>query len=1033
MMKPISAFVLLCLTSSLAISQNDKNEWENPAVFERNKEPGHADFIAYDNKEDAIRDDFQRSPFFQSLNGTWKFHFVKKPADRPQNFYEPDLDDSDWHDIEVPSNWEIAGFGIPIYTNIIYPFPKNPPFIAGDDNPVGTYRRSFDLPGDWDGKTVILNLSSVSGYARVFINGREAGMTKVAKTPSEFNITSLLKKGENQIAIQVFRWHDGSYLEDQDFWRLSGLEQDVYLYALPQVAIWDFFLQAGLDANYVNGVFDAAIDLRAFGENNVSREGSLLLELIPAGSDEPVYAEEQTFSRTDDPIRFQSTIEKVQPWNAETPHLYDCVLTLKDAREEVTMVTSEQVGFRSVEIKNAQLLVNGVAITVKGVNLHIHDDVLGHVPSRETMMKDIRLMKKHNINAVRTSHYPQSPLWYKLCDQYGLYLVSEANIESHGMGATNQGPFDQSAHPAYREEWAPAHLDRIRRAVMRDKNHPSVLIWSMGNECGNGPVFYEGYDWIKAYDPTRLVLFEQAAENRNTDIVSPMYPPLSYMRSYAAAKDKTRPFIMCEYSHAMGNSNGNFQAYWDIIHSSPHMQGGFIWDWVDQGLKTEDENGTYWAYGGDLGGLHLQHDENFCANGLVSSNRTPHPGLTEVKKVHQNIRFDFDPARGMLTVQNQFDFTSLQDVAFQYELLENGTRKTVESFSIQAGPHESKTMSVDLPALDNDKEYLLHVYAYTGEGTEIVPAGHEIAREQFQLTDPNFDREIPAGTLSVSDSENEIVFEAGDVRAVFDKQAGKFTRYAKGAFALSGLPEPYFWRAPTDNDFGNRMPERLGVWRTAHVNQQIQSVEIGEPTDSGAPIRVVYLLTDIGVGYTLDYRVRPNGSIQVEAEIDLRGKDLPELPRFGMRMRVPGAFGRLEYYGRGPEENYADRNTATFLGIWEAEVSELKMPYIRPQEYGNRTDTRWIKLSNGSGDGITVKGLQPLSFSALPIRAEALDPGLTKKQQHPTDLSYDEDITLHIDLAQRGLGGDNSWGAYPHEEYLLKEDRYRYGYVLGWE
>jgi len=1026
-------FALLSLLASLVFAQPQRNEWENPTLYERNKEAGHVDFIAYDNKEDAMADDFSRSPYFLSLNGRWQFHFVKKPADRPQDFFDPALDDSDWSTIEVPSNWEIAGFGIPIYTNIIYPFPKNPPFIDDSYNPVGTYRRTFELPGDWADKTVILNLSSVSGYARVFINGQEAGMTKVAKTPSEFNITPYLKPGENGIAIQVFRWHDGSYLEDQDFWRLSGLEQDVYLYALPEVSIWDFFLQAGLDENYKNGTFDASVDLRAFEGNAGDKPGSLRLELIPAGGEEPVFEEEKVFSGVEEPVRFQTTIEKVQPWSAEKPNLYTCVLTLNNANGEVTMITSQQIGFRTVEIKNAQLLVNGVAMQLKGVNLHIHDDVLGHVPSRETMMKDIRLMKQHNINAVRTSHYPQSPLWYKLCDRYGLYLVSEANIESHGMGATNQGPFDKDAHPAYREEWAPAHLDRIRRAVKRDKNHPSVILWSMGNECGNGPVFYDGYDWIKAYDPTRLVLFEQAAENRNTDIVSPMYPPLSYMRSYAEAEDKTRPFIMCEYSHAMGNSNGNFQEYWDIINSSPHMQGGFIWDWVDQGLKAEDENGVYWAYGGDLGGLHLQHDENFCANGLVSANRTPHPGLAEVKKVHQNIRFSFDQANGLLTVHNLHNFTSLEAFDFRYELLEEGTRLISKGFEVAVAPHQTGTQPIDLPEFTEGKEYLLNVYAFTKNETKILPAGYEIAREQFPLTGPEFSFPVAAGRLEVSESGNDIVFETGIVQAVFNKRLGHFTRYAQGESELGALPEPYFWRAPTDNDFGNRMPERLGVWRTAHINKRVESVEVGEPDDAGMSIKVSYLLTDIDVPYMFEYRVRPDGSIQVEAEIQMKGKELPELPRFGMRMSVPGAYGQLEYYGRGPEENYSDRNTATFLGIWEARVSDLKMPYIRPQEYGYRTDTRWLKLSNEQGDALVVQGLQPLSFSALSIRTEALDPGLTKKQQHPTDLSYDEDITLHIDLAQRGLGGDNSWGAYPHEQYLLKEDRYRYGYVVSWE
>ena len=1023
----IIAFFGFCAPHLL--SQMEINEWEYPAIYEQKKEAGHVDFIAYSNKENAIKDEFDNSPYFCSLNGTWKFHFVKKPQDRPVHYYKENLDDSEWNTIEVPSNWEIAGFGTPIYSNVIYPFPKNPPYIDNNHNPVGTYRRTFELPEHWADKAVILNLSSVSGYARIYVNGQFAGMTKVAKSPSEFNITSHLKSGKNLIAIQVFRWHDGSYLEDQDFWRLSGLEQDVYLYALPKTSIWDFFLDANLDEDYKDGIFNASVDLRAFdGASNIP--GKLLLELIPAGSNLPVYKEEKSFSGTEFPVQFRATIPEVRQWSSETPHLYNCVMTLKDPDGKTTMVTSEQVGFRKVEVKNARLLVNGIPIVVKGVNLHIHDDVLGHVPSRETMMKDIRLMKQNNINAVRTSHYPQNPLWYKLCDQYGIYLVDEANIETHDMGAEFQSAFDKSVHPAYLDEWAPAHLDRIKRAVARDKNHPSVIIWSMGNECGNGPVFYEAYDWIKGYDTTRLVQFEQAGENRNTDIVCPMYPSMSYMESYANSTEKTRPFIMCEYSHAMGNSSGNFREYWEIISSSPHMQGGFIWDWVDQGLKTQDDNGTYWAYGGDLGGLNLQHDENFCANGLVSSDRTPHPALNEVKKGYQNIHFSFDPGTEILKIQNQFERTGLENFGFQYVLLEDGVKKKTKSFELKALPRQSTTYKIELPEFLNGKEYILNVYAYTKKGTEIIPAGHEVAREEFRLTKPPFPPQYATGTLSVSNSGNDVRFEAGSWSAVFNKQSGNFTEIRNGDMELNGLAEPYFWRAPTDNDFGNHMPGQLGVWRTAHINKKLESVEIGRETESGVPIHVRYMLKDVDVPYTIQYQVCPDGAIRVDASIDKSGRELAEIPRFGMRMMVPGEYNVLEYYGRGPEENYSDRNTATFLGIWKAEVSDLKMPYIRPQEFGNHTDTRWVRLSNKQGDALLIRGIQPINFSALNISTEALDPGLTKKQQHPTDLKYEKDITLHIDLAQRGLGGDNSWGAYPHHKYRLLGNTYSYSYVL---
>lgn len=1018
-------FILFTCFASLA---QEVNEWENPLVYERNKLQPHTDFIAYTTETDARADVFSTSPYYQSLNGTWKFNFVKKPEDRPRDFYKTGFDDSGWDRISVPGNWELEGFGIPIYTNIDYPFPKNPPFVDNSYNPVGTYRRSFEIPETWKDKEVILNLSSVSGYARVFVNGKEAGMTKVAKSPSEFDITPLLVKGKNQLAIQVFRWHDGSYLEDQDFWRLSGLEQDVSLYALPKTSIWDFFLKAGLENNYKDGVFDASVVLKHF--DNTTQSGSLQLEIIPANASKPVYSATKKFTTTDTALNFQTTIKNVKSWSAETPNLYDVVLTIKDAAGKTMMLTSEQIGFREIELKNAQLLVNGMPVLIKGVNLHIHDDVKGHVPSREVMLKDLKLMKQNNINAVRTSHYPQNPLWYKLCDQYGMYLVDEANIESHGMGANVHAVKNKDRHPAYQPEWFPAQMDRIQRLVERDKNHPSVLIWSLGNECGNGIFFPQAYDWVKARDTTRLVQFEQANEERNTDVVCPMYPSIDYMREYAAATDKYRPYIMCEYAHAMGNSTGNFTEYWDIIRSSDQMQGGFIWDWVDQGIKTQDDMGVYWAYGGDLGGLNFQNDENFCANGLVSSNRTPHPALEAVKLIYQNVQFDFDKKNNKLSVFNEFDFTNLKEYQFKWELLKDGKVVKTEDFSLAVAPQTSGTAKIKLPKLNTDAEYLLNVYAFTKSATALVPAGHEIAKAQFSLTEPVFATSKTNQNLKVKTEGDQLVFDSGSMHGIFDLKTGEFTSYTNGEVTMEGLPQPYFWRAPTDNDFGNNMPEELNIWRSAHSNIRLQDVKVEKQTEAGLPIEVTYHLDDIDLPYTLAYVIQNDGSIRVTARLDLKAKKLPELPRFGMRMQLPAGFDNLEYYGRGPEENYADRNSAAFIGIYKAQVDSLKMPYIRPQEYGYHTDTRWLKLSDASGNGIEVEGLQPLSFSALPIKTEALDPGKTKKNQHPTNLRYRDETTLHIDWAQRGLGGDTSWGAYPHPQYLLTKDGYTYSYVL---
>lgn len=1019
--------VLFLFAMQPLLAQQKQEEWENPQVFERNKEKPRATFIIYHSETTAIANEPKASAYYQSLNGAWKFDLVKKPEERPMDFYKETFDDKNWSEIPVPSNWELEGHDIPIYTNIIYPFPKNPPYIDGDYNPVGSYRRTFTVPEQWNDKAVILHFGSISGYARVFVNGAEVGMTKAAKTPAEFDITSFLKKGENLLAVQVFRWHDGSYLEDQDFWRLSGIERDVYLQAMPKLAVWDYFIQSDLTNNYTDGIFQASVQLRKFNPNPGT---NLTMSLLDAEGKE-VFSETKAIKEDMEAITFNTTLKKVKKWSSETPYLYRYMLKWGEGTGEKAVI-SGKTGFRKIEIKNAQLLVNGIPVMFRGVNVHEHHDTKGHVPDREIMRKDVALMKQHNINAIRMSHYPHDNYLYELSDEYGLYVVDEANIETHGMGAEWQGYFDKSKHPAYLPEWAPAHMDRIERMLETTKNHPSVIMWSMGNECGNGPVFHEAYKWIKERDTTRVVMFEQAGEDENTDVVAPMYPSIRNMKKYAEA-DKARPYIMCEYAHAMGNSSGNFQEYWDIINSSPHMQGGFIWDWADQGIKTQDENGnTYWAYGGDLGGLHLQNDENFCANGLVSADRKPHPGLNEVKKVYQNIAFEMqDPAKGVLAVTNLFEVTPLDRYAFKWQLFKHGELVDEQSFSLKTAPRQTVEKKLKLPKVPTGDEYYLNIYAYTKEKTDLVDAQHEVARAQFILAPNVFKDEMPGGTLAVEDDGNTIKFSSGDITGRFDRKRGSFVHYEKnGNKVFNSFPEPYFWRAPIDNDFGNNMPERLGIWRAAHTNKKLVEVQVGQQHDKGLPITVKYLLTDIGADYVVEYLIQNDGAIKVTASINMSGLDLPELPRFGMRMQLPKAYDNLQYYGRGPWENYVDRKSASFLGIYDAQVKDQKMPYIRPQEYGNRTDTRWIKLRNEAGQGLVIEGSQPLSFSALNVLTEDLDPGLTKKQQHPTDIKYRDFVTLHIDLAQRGLGGDNSWGALPHEPYRLLGDRYEYSYVI---
>jgi beta-galactosidase len=1023
--------LLLLLSSALiniAQAQKVSNDWENPAFFEWNKEKPRATGMIYSQPDAVIADDYSLSPYYQSLNGNWKFLYADRHVERLPDFYKPGLDISGWKDIHVPSNWELEGFGIPIYTNIIYPFPKDPPYIRGD-NPVGIYRKEFEIPENWNDKQVFLHFGSISGCAFIYVNGQKAGMSKVAKSPAEFNITRFLKTGKNELAVQVFRWHDGSYLEDQDFWRLSGIERNVFLTAAPTVTVWDFFLKAGLDTAYRNGQFSAEIDLRKF--SSAVEKGTVTLSLIDKAG-KTVLMKSAKFQMKDSlqSLQLHGAVPSPEKWSAENPALYDCIIEVKT--DKYRIFSGARTGFRKIEIKNGLLHLNGVPLYVKGVNRHEHDDVKGHVPSREIMMKDIMLMKKFNINAVRCSHYPNDPLWYKLCDQYGLYVVAEANIESHGMGVEFQGPYDKANHPAYLPLWAPAHLDRERRLVETDKNHPGIIIWSLGNEAGNGQVFHDAYKWIKQRDITRPVMFEQAGEDWNTDIICPMYPSMEEMKKYASAKDLNRPFIMCEYAHAMGNSTGNFQTYWDIIRSSKNMQGGFIWDWADQGLRAKNTNGkTYWAYGGDLGSFYWQHDENGVADGLLSSDRNPDPGAYEVKYGYQPVLFRYK--NGKLSIRNEFAFTNLDQYDFGWELIQNGKKIKNGAFNLSLEPGASKEIILELPVYKSipGTEYYLNVYACTKTATALVEAGHEIARDQFLYAGDFFEKDaILTGTLSVMKQAGKLTFVAGDISGTFNIQQGIFTRYTRHQTQLTVFPEPYFWRAPTDNDFGNDMPVKLGIWRNAHAQPNLKKVTIGEQNKDGVLITVNWELA-IGVPYELHYHIRNDGSIAVQASIDMGGRELPELPRFGMRFRMPGSYDSLTYYGRGPWENYSDRKSAAFIGLYSGNTKDqFYEGYIRPQESGYKTDVRWMQLLDQSGNGMLIEGMQPVCFSATRHSVESLDPGNTKKQQHPSDLPPDNQVHIHIDLAQRGVGGDNSWGALPHDEFRLLARKYQYGFVI---
>lgn len=1014
MIKKVLLGVLLAMPT-LAVSQHFTfKEYENPEVVEVNKLPPHAEMMHSPSGITALKDEPNQNIWVKSLNGSWKFQYVDTPKQRPDDFMKPGFDAKNWSAIQVPSNWELQGFGLPIYTNIVYPFPKNPPYIDGAYNPVGSYIKEFTVPETFEGKDIILSFGSISGAAYIWLNGKEVGFSKVSKTAAEFDITDYVNtSGTNTLAVQVFRWHDGSYIEDQDFWRLSGIERDVMVLARPKAHVSDFFVKARLDDNFENGILNTEIVLE-----NSQDVGELTLTLLDG---ETVIATDRVTSPNRVNRSLLSKIESIKPWNTETPNLYDLLITLKDADGQEIESVSQKVGFRTVEITDKGLLVNGDRIFVKGVNRHEHDPKSGHVISKESMLEDIRLMKLFNINTVRSSHYPNDPLWLKLCNQYGLFVIDEANIETHGMGAELQGWFDKTVHPAYLPAWKEAHLDRARRVLERDKNHPSVIVWSMGNECGNGPNFYAIYDYMKGRDDSRPVQSEQAGEEPDTDIVAPMYPTIKHMKEYASS-GKKRPFIMCEYSHAMGNSNGNFKEYWDIIYGSENMQGGCIWDWVDQGLEATDPyKGKYFAYGGDLGAGQLQHDENFCANGLVSSDRQPHPGLYEVKKVYQNVHFsDFDFSNGMFNIDLQTRYTYY---TFGFEVSENGKLINKGLFENRNGKGR-----IALPAMKADAEYTVHLFAWQKSFDQMIPIGYEVAREEFirgSYPWVSGDRSKP----KISRSGNKLSYADRGIEISLNTQNGRIETFSKdGKAVLNSMPEPFFWRAPIDNDFGNWFPQESSVWRSAHTNKVLIS---STPFENG--VEVKYKLKDVNADYRIKYTILAGGKLQIETAINIP-EGAPELPRFGMRMVLPKSFETLNYYGRGPFENYQDRKTAAFLGEYTNLVkNEYVNSYIRPQENGYHTETRWVSLTNDEGLKLLVEGLQPLSFSALHFMTEDFDPGLTKKQQHANDPVPRNATILHIDLKQRGVGGDNSWGQKPHDPYRMTEKEYSYGYVISIE
>jgi len=1031
-MKRTIVFILI-MNVLTAFSQT--NFWENPTIVDEGKEPARAYFIPYNNVEELKVNDIHQSQNIQILNGTWKFNFAEKVADRPVDFFKENLGDAEWKNIQVPGSWEMQGFGIPVYTNGTYVFPENPPFVDNNDLPIGTYRKKFYLDEKLSGKEIILHFGSIAGAATIYVNEKRVGYSKASKTPAEFNITPYLRPGENLLAVQVFKWSDASYIEDQDFWRLAGIERDVFLIARPKVSIEDFFAVGDLDANYTNGIFSMDIVVRNFTSQKSEKHR------VTVTMTDKQQKKVLTKTLLVDPIekygiRKVSFIQKIsnpEKWSAEYPNLYAISIELKDATGKTVEVAGCKTGFRKMEIKNKQLLINGKPIVIKGTNIHEHHEKFGHYLDSKTRLKDIQLMKQYNLNAIRTSHYPQAPEFYELCDKYGIYVVDEANLEAHGLDGM---PKDK--HPSNIEEWKGQHLDRTIRMFERDKNHPCVITWSLGNESDFGVNYETTYNWLKEHDKaSRPIQCDRAHGNNFTDLMTPMYTSPERVEEYAKNPEKIKPFILCEYAHSMGNSTGNLQEYWDIFMKYPILQGGFIWDWVDQGLEAYNFEGKkYWIYGGDLGGYRWTHDENFCNNGLINADRTIHPALNEVKKVYQPIWFKaVDIEKGIITFHNYNLFTDLSAYDYNWKLFENGNQIASNTFQVEGKPLEEKRVFIQLPVIQfkPGSEFFLVVEALQRDATELVEKGHVVATEQFAFQKSNFFvAKTPKGELKVSKTEKELLFENGEVNGKINLKTGKITDYSyKGTRLITDALRPNFWRAPLDNDFGNNMNSRLNIWRAADNNMLTQSVEVKDQTSEGVVVVANYKFLGLNVLYSIKYAIQNDASIVVTSSLDLGNHELPELPRFGMKMELPVEFENVTYYGRGPWENYNDRNTASFVGNYSSKVSGLGFDYSRPQENGYRTDVRTVSFTDSNGLGLLVEGINaPICFNARNNMDEDFDPGLTKKQQHPIDVCKRKELYVNIDYKQMGVGGNTSWGALPLDKYRLMGKKYEYSFLI---
>lgn len=1091
-----AATCLFCTQTTYASS--DLPYWKDIQTVSVNREAPRSAFMTYADREQAATMKYEQSPYYQLLNGTWKFYYVDSYKQLPEDITSTTSLDG-WKDIQVPGNWEVQGFGTAIYTNHGYEFqPRNPqPPALPEQNPVGVYRREITVPADWDGRDIYLHIAGAKSGCYVYVNGKEVGYNEDSKNPAEYLINDYLQPGKNVLTLKIFRWSTGSYLECQDFWRMSGIERDVFLYSQPKASVNDFRITSTLDDTYKNGIFRLAIDLK----NHQTNTANLAVSYTLVDKDGKTVSEsEQTVSVPSDKlstVNFQQQLPDVQTWTSEAPNLYKLFMTVKE-NGKVTEVIPYHVGFRRIEIKEIDqkagngknyvvLLVNGQPIKLRGVNIHEHNPETGHYVPEELMRKDFELMKRHNINTVRLCHYPQDRRFYELCDEYGLYVYDEANIESHGMYYDLRKGGTLGNNP----EWLKPHMYRTINMFERNKNYPSVTFWSLGNEAGNGYNFYQTYLWVKEADKdimNRPVNYERAQWEWNSDMYVPQYPSAGWLEQIGQ-RGSDRPVAPSEYAHAMGNSTGSLWDQWKAIYKYPNLQGGYIWDWVDQGILTHDENGRpFWAYGGDFG-TNMPSDGNFCCNGIVSPDRTLHPAMNEVKYAHQYVGFEpVDLSKGIFKVQNRYYFTNLKKYMITYQVKANDKVIRNGKVSLDIAPQENQELTVNVNGLEPKvgTEYFVNFSVTTVEPEPLVPIGYELAHEQFRLPiEPvarTFATDGPA--LKCSTDGNLLKVSSSRLNFVFDKESGIVTSYkVKGTeyFDKGFGIQPNFWRAPNDNDYGSQEPKRLQIWKQSSKDFRVVEATL-DMDGKDAVLKATYLLA-AGNLYIATYRIHPSGVVKADytftsTEMEANKTELSEatlmatftpgndalrkessklvVPRIGIRFRLPVHMNQVTYFGRGPEENYIDRNNGTLVGLYKNTADNMYFPYVRPQENGHHTDTRWLSLGK-KGKGLTIYADNTIGFNALRNSVEDFDgeeathrdyqwnnrdaeelkhdvataKNIKPRQTHINDITPRDFVEVCVDMKQMGVGGYDSWGAIPDPQYLLPANKeYQWGFTI---